>query len=83
MVIKEELLFDQIGTRYKKTGAQIILRWLIQQEICTIPKAFFQKHLEENLNIFDFTLTSEEMSILNSLRCEKRYCRPDNPEFSY
>lgn len=82
-LLKEEPLFDQMGSRYKKTGAQVILRWLIQKEICVVPKASSQQHLEENLDIFDFTLTDEEMSTLDKLHRGKRFCRPDNPEFSY
>lgn len=82
-LLKEEPLFNSIGEKHRKTGAQVILRWLIQKEIPVIPKASSKKHLKENLEIFDFALTEEEMKKLDSLNIGKRYCRPDDPAFSY
>jgi len=82
-LLKEEPLFDSIGERHRKTGAQVILRWLIQKQIPTIPKASSKQHLEDNLDLFDFTLTPEEMQKLDSLNMAKRYCRPDDPAFKY
>lgn len=52
----------KIGSRYNKNEFQIALRWLIQQEnVVAIPKASSRKHLEENIDIFDFELNTEEM----------------------
>ena len=82
-LLKEEPLFNSIGEKHRKTGAQVILRWLVQKEIPVIPKASSKKHLKENLEIFDFALTDEEMKELDSLNIGKRYCRPDDPAFSY
>jgi diketogulonate reductase-like aldo/keto reductase len=82
-LLSEEPLFDQIGSKYGKTGAQVILHWLIQQDIPVIPKASSEKHLRENLEIFDFSLSDTEMSQLDQLHRNKRYCRPDNPEYTY
>jgi diketogulonate reductase-like aldo/keto reductase len=60
-VIDDERLAD-IGDRYGKTAAQVALRWLIQQEhVVAIPKATGRDHLEENLDVFDFSLTDAEM----------------------
>ncbi|GAA0253981.1 aldo/keto reductase [Haladaptatus pallidirubidus] len=51
-----------IGERYGKTGAQVALRWLLQQSnVIAIPKASSAEHLQENLDVFDFELTDEEM----------------------
>jgi diketogulonate reductase-like aldo/keto reductase len=53
---------SEIGARYGKTASQVALRWLIQQEnVSAIPKASSQDHLEENIGVFDFELTDEEM----------------------
>lgn len=53
----------EIGETYEKTPAQVSLRWLIQQEnVSAIPKAASREHREENLDIFDFELTNEEMA---------------------
>ncbi len=55
-------LLNEVGARYDKTPAQVALRWLVQQEnVSTIPKSTNPEHLEANLQIFDFELSSEEM----------------------
>ena len=60
-VVKSELLTG-IGNHYGKTAAQVALRWLIQRGIVAIPKSTHKERMEQNFNIFDFTLTEEEMS---------------------
>jgi 2,5-diketo-D-gluconate reductase B len=51
-----------IGERYGKTASQVALRWLIQQpNVIPIPKASNRDHLTENIAVFDFELTDEEM----------------------
>ena len=60
-VVKSELLTG-IGDHYGKTAAQVALRWLIQRGIVAIPKSTHNERMEQNFNIFDFTLTEEEMS---------------------
>ena len=55
-------VLDEIGARYGKTPAQVALRWLVQQDnVSTIPKSTSPEHLESNLQIFDFELTTDEM----------------------
>lgn len=55
-------LLASIGARYGKSAAQVALRWLVQQEgVVTIPKATAAEHQRENLEIFDFALTPDEM----------------------
>lgn len=52
----------EIGSQKGKTPAQVALRWLLQQDtVSAIPKAARRTHLKENLDVFDFRLTSEEM----------------------
>jgi diketogulonate reductase-like aldo/keto reductase len=59
----------EIGGRYGKTPTQVALRWLIQQEVVSaIPKATGREHLEENIDVFDFELTDEEMTQLFDLQ---------------
>ncbi|MFC6863653.1 aldo/keto reductase [Halomicroarcula sp. GCM10025817] len=64
-----------IGNRYDKSPAQVALRWLVQQEgVATIPKASSREHLAENLAVFDFELTDEEMArIRNPNRLKTGY----------
>ena len=58
-----------IGERYDKSAPQVALRWLVQQEgVVAIPKATGRDHLEANLDVFDFSLTDEEMATIHGLR---------------
>ncbi|MBE6290230.1 MAG: aldo/keto reductase [Bacteroidaceae bacterium] len=65
-VIKSELL-AAIGKNYGKSAAQVALRWLTQRNIVAIPKSSHKERMAQNLNIFDFTLTQEEMKQIASL----------------
>jgi 2,5-diketo-D-gluconate reductase B len=57
------------GKKHGKTPAQVALRWLIQQDgVAAIPKAAGEKHLRENLEIFDFTLDAADLKLLAALR---------------
>jgi diketogulonate reductase-like aldo/keto reductase len=82
-LLKEEPLFETIGEKYHKTGAQVILRWLIEKGIPVIPKASSKNHLKENLDIFDFSLTQVEMKKIENLHVNKRFCRPEDPVHKY
>ena len=68
---KGKLLNDHVILRlaeqYSKTPSQIILRWLNQQGWVAIPKSANKIRLKENLNIFDFTITGEDMKLLHGL----------------
>ena len=56
-----------IAEKYGKSIPQVILRWLVQQGIVVIPKSSNRNRLCENISIFDFTLTDEEMRIIDNL----------------
>ncbi len=56
-----------LAKKHNKTPAQILIRWGLQHDIIEIPKSGNQQHLRENANIFDFTLTNEDMSELDEL----------------
>lgn len=61
----------QIGKTYGKSPVQIALRWLNQRGVSVIPKSVTPKRIRENLEIFDFTLTGNEMSIIENLNQDK------------
>jgi diketogulonate reductase-like aldo/keto reductase len=81
-IFADEPSIDLMGAKHHKTGAQIILRWLIQKEVAVIPKASSIKHMKENLEIFDFFLTKSEMAELDGLNQNKRYCKIENLEYT-
>ena len=60
-IVKSELLAG-IGQKYGKSAAQVALRWLTQRGIVAIPKSSHKERMAQNLNIFDFTLTTDEMA---------------------
>ncbi|MFI5151890.1 MAG: aldo/keto reductase [Chitinophagales bacterium] len=58
---------QQLAKKYKKSTAQIILRWDIQSGVSIIPKSSNLQRLKENFDIFDFALSAQDMDIMNSL----------------
>jgi diketogulonate reductase-like aldo/keto reductase len=76
-------VFKKIGTHHKKSPTQVILRWLVQKEIPTIPKTSSREHLAENIAIFDFTLSRDEMKEIDRLNRSQRFCKAEHSEFNY
>ncbi|MDE5859020.1 MAG: aldo/keto reductase, partial [Oscillospiraceae bacterium] len=60
-------ILAEIAKSHNKTVAQIILRWNVQRGVVVIPKSVHKNRIEENINIFDFTLTDEEMKRISTL----------------
>ncbi|MEG0992826.1 MAG: aldo/keto reductase [Bacteroidales bacterium] len=60
-------LLIEIGNKYGKSVAQIALRWLIQRDVIIIPKSVHIDRMAENINIFDFSLTAEDMNYITTL----------------
>ena len=65
-IVKSEAL-TLIGLKYGKSAAQVALRWLTQRSIVAIPKSSHKERMEQNFNIFDFTLTDEDMAKIATL----------------
>lgn len=60
-------LLKELGAKYAKSPAQIALRFLLQSGVVVIPKSVHENRMQENFNVFDFTLTAEEMEQLAAL----------------
>ncbi|MDF9297817.1 aldo/keto reductase [Geobacillus stearothermophilus] len=72
----------EIGKKYGKTPAQVVLRWDLQHGVVTIPKSVTPARIKENANLFDFSLTAEEMKQIDALNLNKRIgADPDNFNF--
>uniref|UniRef100_A0A0N5CH74 Aldo_ket_red domain-containing protein n=1 Tax=Strongyloides papillosus TaxID=174720 RepID=A0A0N5CH74_STREA len=71
-VALEDEVALKLSKKYNKTTAQILLRHIIQKNICVIPKSSNPKRIIENLKIFDFSLTDEEMEELDNIQYRKK-----------
>lgn len=65
--IFSEPLLNQIGAKHGKSAAQVALRYLVQNGIAVIPKSVHKERMAQNLEIFDFSLTLEDMNAIGQL----------------
>ncbi|MFJ8716431.1 aldo/keto reductase [Streptomyces violaceus] len=63
----EEPVVTALAAKYGKTAAQVVLRWHIQHGLCAIPKSVKAHRIKENFDVFDFSLTSEEVTAIDAL----------------
>lgn len=68
-----ESLFAELGRKYGKSSAQVILHWHTQMGFVVIPGSKNVDHIKDNLDILDFTLTEEEMAEIAKLDKKQRY----------
>lgn len=66
-------ILKNIGKKYGKTPAQVVLRWLIERGIPVIPKSVREEKMRENLAVFDFSLDSSDMAKISTLEQNKSY----------
>lgn len=70
-----------LAEKYRKTPAQILLRFLTQKDIIVIPRSTNPEHIRKNFDLFDFKLTTAEMAQLSALdKKEPLIGRPETPE---
>ena len=78
----EDPVLKDLARAHGKSIAQIILRWHLQRGMIVIPKSVHKERIEENINVFDFELSSEEMRRLALLDKGLRLgADPDNVPF--
>ncbi|XP_059582443.1 aldo-keto reductase family 1 member D1 isoform X2 [Alligator mississippiensis] len=85
-LLKDPVL-NAIGKKYNKTAAQVALRFSIQRGVVVIPKSFHPERIKENFQIFDFSLTDEDMKEILALNKNVRYVEllmwQDHPEYPF
>ena len=69
----QEPLFTELAKKYGKSSAQIILRWHIQDGNIVIPGSKNPDHIKDNFDLFDFSLTEDEMAKIAAMDQQKRY----------
>ncbi|XP_063231289.1 aldo-keto reductase family 1 member B1-like [Bacillus rossius redtenbacheri] len=77
-----ELLDDpvlgQLAAKHGRSPAQVALRYQIQRGMIVVPKSVTKKRIIENISIFDFELSPEDMALVDSLDCNGRICRVEH-----
>lgn len=68
-----EPIFSQLAKKYDKSNVQIIIRWHIQKGHIVFPKTTNLQHMIDNFDVFDFSLTDDEMKKIDALNKDKRY----------
>ncbi len=71
--IMNNVNLQTIAKEYGKTVGQVILRWIVQQGIVTIPRSTNAERIRQNLDVFDFELSASEMDYIDSLNKDKGY----------
>jgi diketogulonate reductase-like aldo/keto reductase len=69
--IRNDQTLAQIGQAHGKTSAQVCLRWLVQQNVSAIPRTSRIERLSENIEIFDFALSDDEMQLISRMGSTK------------
>ena len=75
-LVREDI-FSKLADKYRKSNAQIVLRWHTQMGFITIPGSRNPDHIRDNADIFDFALTDDEMAEIAKLDGTKKYYVPD------
>lgn len=60
-------VLTKIGEKYGKTAAQVALRFLMQSDVVVIPKSVHKDRMQQNFDLFDFTLNAEDMAAIEAL----------------
>lgn len=66
-------VLQEIAAAHGKSVAQVILRWNLQKGVCVIPGSGNPDHIRENISIFDFSLTAQEMESISTLNKNKKH----------
>ena len=72
----------ELAKKYSKTPAQVVLRWNMQRNIVVLPKSIHKDRIISNYDVFDFTLSDEDMKLINALNKDAKVgSDPDNFNF--
>jgi diketogulonate reductase-like aldo/keto reductase len=63
-----------LAAEYSRSAAQILIRWAIQHEVVVIPKSVHRDRINENSQVFDFSISAADMQTLDALNENLHYC---------
>lgn len=72
--VLQDPLVCELASKYRKSGAQILIRYLVQRQISAIPKSITEHRIRENLDVLDFEISSDDMERLLGINRNLRYC---------
>jgi diketogulonate reductase-like aldo/keto reductase len=68
----QEPILKEIGRQYGKSPAQVVIRWHIQNRLIVIPKSVTPERIQQNIDVFDFELSNEDMAAIDALNVDTR-----------
>ncbi|KAJ1166584.1 hypothetical protein NDU88_006983 [Pleurodeles waltl] len=86
-VLLDDPVLLKIGLKYKKSSAQIAVRYILQRDIVVLAKSFTPEHIKQNIQVFDFHLAPEDMQAIDGLNRDMRYLPmklyAEHPEYPF
>lgn len=79
-VLTNEIILD-IAEKYRKTAAQIVLRWFLQKGVVPLPKSVTPERILSNIQVYDFELSAEDMAVINGITPHAPRHDPDKIDF--
>jgi len=75
MIINQPIVAE-IGKKHGKSAGQVLIRWAVQRGTSVIPKTSRKERLPENINVFDFTISDEDMKAISAMDKKRRFNDP-------
>lgn len=77
----DDATLTEFANKYGKTPAQMLIRWCIDHNVVVIPKSKTEERIKQNLDVFDFKISNEDLKVLDSLNQNKRFSwNPEDPK---
>ena len=81
--LRRNRIIGQLSEKYCKSRTQIIIRWHIENGVVPVPRSMNAKRMAHNLDVFDFSLTADEVAAIDSININSRLrYDPDNCDFT-
>ena len=68
-MIFDNAILKELSVKYNKSIAQICIRWCLQNKVIPLPKSTNKERIDENISVYDFSITDEDMNKINTLPC--------------